>query len=254
MKRIGKIVGIIFIVLIVMGVGFFCIDYTRVKKGEKPIFCVANPAGVYLDGGTIEYFGLGYKVIDFHQLNGYDAIKIGSWFMKYEDFAKEYESYGTGVEAVMRAVVVRADNGLTVMGIDQNHTGLYTLSYDNPENLEWKPEQEILIYFDGSIMESYPAQIAHVNKIEIIKEKSDVSIPDYEWKFCYNSRDKVKITVNEITNTTITLTMVDTNDKPYSYSDEYTIYQKVKNEDDTGIGYFIGEETVNSTPAFTRDR
>ena len=45
------------------------------------------------DGGTIEYFGLGYKVIDFHTVAGFDDIKIGSWFMDYDDFKDEMQKY-----------------------------------------------------------------------------------------------------------------------------------------------------------------
>ena len=48
------------------------------------MFCIPNPAGIYLDGGTIEYFGLGYKVIDFNRLSGYDEVKVGTWFMDYK--------------------------------------------------------------------------------------------------------------------------------------------------------------------------
>ncbi len=254
MKRIAKIIGIIFVLFIIIGLVFFCIDYTRVKQGEKPIFCIANPAGAYLDGGTVEYFGLGYKVIDFHQLSGYDKIKIGTWLMQYEDFAEEYENYVEPLEAVMRAVVVRADNGLMVMGIEENHTGLYSVGYKNPENLEFKPEQEILIYFDGGILESYPAQISHVTRIEVVKEKSDVAIPEEEWKFCYNSREKVSVVISKLTNTGIALEITDDNEKPYSYSNEYTLYQKVKNEDYTGMNYEIKEATGNTTSAYTRNR
>ena len=46
-----------------------------------------------MDDGTIEYFGLGYKVIDFHTLAGFDDIKIGSWFMDYNDFKEEMKAY-----------------------------------------------------------------------------------------------------------------------------------------------------------------
>ena len=45
------------------------------------------------DGGTIEYFGLGYKVIDFHTLAGFDDIKIGTWLMDYNDFQEEIKEY-----------------------------------------------------------------------------------------------------------------------------------------------------------------
>ena len=46
-----------------------------------------------MDGGTIEYLGLGYKVIDFNTISGYDDIKIGTWTMKYSDFDDEISKY-----------------------------------------------------------------------------------------------------------------------------------------------------------------
>ena len=93
MKKGIKVLLIVLGVIIILGLVFFAIDYNRVKKQEKPLFCIQHPAGVIMDGGTVEYFGLGYKVIDYNMLNGYDEIKIGSWFMKYEDFENEYNSY-----------------------------------------------------------------------------------------------------------------------------------------------------------------
>ena len=67
------------------------VDYNLVKKQEKPIFCIKNPAGTIRDGGTIEYIGIGYKVIDFNTSNGYKEMKIGSWFMDYNDFNEEIQ-------------------------------------------------------------------------------------------------------------------------------------------------------------------
>ena len=93
MKKGIKVLLIILGVIIILGLIFFVVDYNRVQKEEKPLFCIQHPAGIIMDGGTVEYFGLGYKVIDFNMLNGYDEIKIGSWFMKYEDFEKEYNNY-----------------------------------------------------------------------------------------------------------------------------------------------------------------
>ena len=93
MKKFLKVIGIILGIIVVLGVVFFTVDYNRVQKQEKPIFCIKNPAGIISDGGTIEYFGIGYKVIDFHTLAGYDDIKIGSWFMDYNDFEDEMKEY-----------------------------------------------------------------------------------------------------------------------------------------------------------------
>lgn len=93
MKKFLKVIGIILGIIVVLGVVFFTVDYNRVQKQEKPIFCIKNLAGIISDGGTIEYFGIGYKVIDFHTLAGYDDIKIGSWFMDYNDFEEEMKEY-----------------------------------------------------------------------------------------------------------------------------------------------------------------
>lgn len=93
MKKAIKVIIAIIVIIVLLALIFFVVDYNRVQKQERPIFCIQNPAGIIKDGGTIEYFGLGYKVIDFHTLAGYDDIKIGSWFMDYNDFKKEMKEY-----------------------------------------------------------------------------------------------------------------------------------------------------------------
>ena len=93
MKKILKVVVGILGIIVVLGIVFFTVDYNRVKNQEKPIFCIKDPAGVIMDGGTIEYLGLGYKVIDFHTIAGFDDIKIGTWFMDYNDFEEEIKAY-----------------------------------------------------------------------------------------------------------------------------------------------------------------
>ena len=93
MKKILKVVVGILGIIVVLGIVFFTVDYNRVKNQKKPIFCIKSPAGAIMDGGTIEYFGLGYKVIDFHTIAGFDDIKIGTWFMDYNDFEEEIKAY-----------------------------------------------------------------------------------------------------------------------------------------------------------------
>ena len=91
MKKGIKVLLIILGAIIILGLIFFAVDYSRVQRQETPIFCI-NYATAN-DGGTNEYLGLGYKVINFNRVNGYDEMKIGSWLMKYEDFEKEYNNY-----------------------------------------------------------------------------------------------------------------------------------------------------------------
>ena len=89
-KIIARLVVILCIGILIVT---FTVDYNRVKNQKKPIFCIKSPAGGIMDGGTIEYFGLGYKVIDFHTIAGFDDIKIGTWFMDYNDFEEEIKAY-----------------------------------------------------------------------------------------------------------------------------------------------------------------
>ena len=91
MKKLLKVVGLILVILIILGIIFFIIDYSRVKNNETPLFCILKDEAN--DGGTKIYLGLGYKVIDFHTLAEYDDIKIGSWFMDYNDFEEEMKEY-----------------------------------------------------------------------------------------------------------------------------------------------------------------
>ena len=119
MKNGIKILLIILGVIIILGLTFFTVDYNRVQKQEKPIFCVKD--AIANDGGTEEYLGLGYKVIDFNRYNGYDEMKIGSWFMKYEDFEDEYKEYGSAVEEIDPEVVINGYNNMpdiTITGED----------------------------------------------------------------------------------------------------------------------------------------
>lgn len=244
-----KLKGILIIVgiLVLLALICFCVDYSRVKKQEKPIFCI-NLA-TYRDGGTKEYYGLGYKVIDFNRTDGYDEMKIGSWLMKYEDIANEILS--PQLDSTINAVVVEVhEKGMTVMDFEDGNS-LITVGFTDEGNIGFKQGQEISIRYSGGIMESYPAQLGNVEKIEIVKEQSDVEIPDSILRFCYSTKENVEVQVTELTNHGITLTVIDTNEIPYNYGRQYTIAKEVKNEAYTGVGEWIGENTDNSIAGYT---
>ena len=87
-----NIIIIAIIVLVTLGVIFYNIDKERAQNVEEPLFCKSQD-WTYMDGGTKEYWGLGYKVIKFNRLGGYNKVKIGSWSMQYEDFENEIEEF-----------------------------------------------------------------------------------------------------------------------------------------------------------------
>ena len=57
--------------------------------------------------------------------------------------------------------------------------------------------------------------------------------------------------INDFTKSSISFNIEDTNELSYTYTNNYKIYKKVKNENYTGIGDKIGEDTENSTAGFT---
>lgn len=255
MKKVVKIIIIALAVMIAISLIFFLIDYSRVQKKEKPIFCIESPSGEANDGGTIEYLGLGYKVIDFNMLTGYDEMKIGTWFMKYEDFADEYTIYEqSNMMVKMEAIIMEVhESGLSIAEIinDEITSNLYSVSFAEEGNIGFKPGQEIEIYYDGIVASSFPEQIHNVGKIIITKEESDKTIPDGVLRYYNNDKDKVNVNVSELTNKGITVNITDTNELPYEYTNDYVLYKEVKNEGYTEEGYKIGEDTGNSTSGYT---
>lgn len=150
MNRKLKILLIILGIIFILGIVFWLIDYNRVQKQEKPIFCINITT--HRDGGTKEYYGLGYKVIDFHTLEGFDDIKIGTWFMDYNDFNEEMKVYEKNLKNSSKdnntfyATIKRISeyNGITSVLIeglesnDINYRGEFDFSIDNDTQLLWK--------------------------------------------------------------------------------------------------------------------
>ena len=156
--------------------------------------------------------------------------------------------------ATLSAVVMEVhESGLSVMEIKEGESSydLYTVSFAQEGNIGFKQGQEVLIYFDGIVAESFPAQIFNVSKIEITKEETDITIPDDVIRYYNNTTDNVKVDISELATTGVKITITDTNELPYEYSNNYVIYEKVKNENYTGEGYQIGEDTENSTSGYT---
>ena len=121
MKKVLKGCLIVIVVIICMWLLFFTVDYIRVENQELPIFCIKSPGGGYSDGGTMEYLGLGYKVIDFNRLNGYDEIKIGTCSMKYEDFQNEYNNVPELIpDELIEAYGFVAGKAITIKGENYN--------------------------------------------------------------------------------------------------------------------------------------
>lgn len=83
-KKMRNIIIVLAIinVLIIMAIVFGSIDKTRLENGKNPIF--SFKIATHLDGGTQEYIGLGYKIIQYPR-NRMDIVDIGTWLLQYKD-------------------------------------------------------------------------------------------------------------------------------------------------------------------------
>lgn len=125
-------------ILIVLGiwVSIFFIDFLCVQTIKRPIFMIRT--SIYKDGGTKEYYGLGYKVIKCNTLAGDKKVTIGTYFMDYNcntkpkeenitltdqvKFSREYESVGADNVFVYR-------NINEIIDILDNGTGIVYLGF-----------------------------------------------------------------------------------------------------------------------------
>lgn len=119
-------------------------------------------------------------------------------------------------------------------GVDEEGL-LYSVKFDNPRKVngkDLKKGQEIEIYWHGITNFSYPAGIGGVRKYKILKEESDIEIPDYAIKHCCNSTKNVMVHVREITNERMNFRILDTNEIPYEYEFNYSLSKKnIENEE-----------------------
>lgn len=98
LEKILKIIAILLTAWII----FFSTDYILVKNQKLPLFCYKIFGLIsYQDGGTVEYIGFGYKVIDFHKLvyqySGwgntfkFEYKYICPWYINYNDAFNKIE-------------------------------------------------------------------------------------------------------------------------------------------------------------------
>ena len=164
---------------------------------------------------------------------------------------RSYSSKDGHNGVIMDAVVVKVNEKNMLVIKKDNTSTLISVGFLEEGNIGYKEGQEIEIYFNGDILESYPEQLGRVDKIEIVKDKSDVEIPDSILRYCYSSKDNVSIQISELTNSGIYLKITDTNELKYNYSHNYKIEKEVKNPNYTGeSGYKIGEDTEYSTSGY----
>ena len=167
------------IVLIILGIwiSVFLIDFVCVKTIKRPIFMIRTV--IYKDGGTKEYYGLGYKVIKCNTLIGDKKVTIGTYFMDYNcktkeenknenitltdnvKFSKEYTSVNTDNVFVYR-------NINEIINILDNGTGIVYLGFP-----ECKWCQAYVPYINEVAKENNLEKIYYFNILEDRKNNTD---------------------------------------------------------------------------------
>lgn len=176
---------------------------------------------------------------------------------KTEDLSNQKESTNLEAENIsdenvtMEATIVKVNDKNLLVIKNNEPNSLYSVGLKNEETSNFEANQEIIIYWDGTVLTVWPEIINNVNKIEIVKEKSDVIIPDNILRYCYNSKEKLSIVVDEFSLNKLVINILDKNEIPYEYQEGYKLYKEVPNENYTGVGEIVGENTENSTAGYT---
>lgn len=80
-RLLNRIINIILVIALII-LFLVTLDIVLITKYQKgPIFAI--PVKTYQDGGTKEYYGIGYKVIKYNQLQGRRDMEIGTYKLKY---------------------------------------------------------------------------------------------------------------------------------------------------------------------------
>lgn len=115
--------------------------------------------------------------------------------------------------------------------------------------------EEIIIYYDGVITETYPAKINNVSSYVILNKKSDIEIPENVKKRYDNSTTNVMVHVSEISSEKLEFRILDTNDISYEYdldcslskkNEEKNMFEKIELTREIAMSDII--EIVDSTP------
>ena len=186
-KKIKLVINIIFI-LVMLSLTMIAIDIICVARYNKgPYFAINTKT--YKDGGSKEYYGLGYKVIKYNQIQGRRDIQLGTWDMPYSiepvnisdlDLAIEFtnepmESYEKYYKKFVRITStlhkIDKKNNKLILGYEDEDSK-YTLEIDckmaDKKNniIEFQKDKEITII--GTVSNFELKDKASNNKLQII--------------------------------------------------------------------------------------
>lgn len=93
-NKIMKILRITLAVLLIIWGTMFLTDFITTKLNTKPIFCIGH--NTYDDGGSGEYYGLGYKVNVWCYLSVEEGLlvisEIGTYSREFDVNEKDWDA------------------------------------------------------------------------------------------------------------------------------------------------------------------
>lgn len=151
----------------------------------------------------------------------------------------------------MEATIVKVNETNLLVVNNTRPDSLYRVIINREDASNFKANQEIKIFWDGTVLTIYPAEINNADKIEIISEESSIKIPDRIIRECYSTKDNLNIVTEGFSLSKFVINITDKNELPYEYEEGYKLYREVPNENYTGVGQKIGEATETSTAGYT---
>ena len=153
----------------------------------------------------------------------------------YNNLSSNY--YSDNTEKTLDAVVIKVEKLELIVGeIRENNIGAIYVVSKNDYNVEYKMGQEIkVLYAEKKGKLAIQNHIIDVKRIEILKEKSDIVIPEKYLIDYYSSKDNIETKLNKLTCSEISFDIYDKNKYPYNYAKDYRIIKYNEEDDDSNF-------------------
>lgn len=179
-RNYKKLINVVFALIIVFLI-MITVDVISVARYDVgPFFAI--PLEKYKDGGSKAYFGLGYKVIKYNQLQGRRDKEIGFWNLKYnvepvdiKDIDLAIEMYNKEIKTYKKYYkkFIRITSTLEKVNKDKN---TITLAYKD-EGKKYTLEINCNMASKKSVLDSFEVgkEITVIGSVSNFKYKSKTS-------------------------------------------------------------------------------
>ena len=126
-----------------------------------------------------------------------------------------------------KVVVVKVeDKGLIVMDAkeDMQYPHAYNIDFSIRGDVGYKIGQELSVDYTDTITDE--TGLHEIKKIEILKEESDIKIPDSLMALYYTMQENATCNIKELSNKGILVEIEDSNDIPFEFDDQYYMYNR----------------------------